>query len=333
MPSSFLQTGLFLCYDEKGVPLSCAGSGQDGEYLSGVQWPEHRFQADGKGRVTDLLTGLMWPQSANLFEFPVTWDEALAAIKTANRENLLGYEDWRLPNRRELRSLISHGAKKPALPVDHPFTNVYLTWYWTSTSAAIAPGYAWYVHMEGGRMFYGKKDGYSLLWPVRGETAVLPATGQRQCFAVSGHPVECPGTGQDGEVQSGLPWPSPRFERHSRGVRDCLTGLIWHPDADFSQKLLTWEEALAEIHALNDQGASTWRLPNINELESLVDASTHSPALPVDHPFMNPRDGYWSSTTSFFEPDWSYVLYLTKGAVGVGHKAGREFFAWPVSGP
>jgi hypothetical protein len=73
-----------------------------------------------------------------------------------------------------------------------------------------------------------------------------------------------------------------------------------------------------------------WRLPNINELESLVDASAHTPALPLDHPFTGLNDGYWSSTTSFFEPDWAYVLYLNKGAVGVGFKPGAEFYVWPV---
>ena len=40
---------------------------------------------------------------------------------------------------------------------DHPFENVFLGWCWTSTSAAINPSYAWYVHLEGGRMFFGHK--------------------------------------------------------------------------------------------------------------------------------------------------------------------------------
>jgi len=76
--------------------------------------------------------------------------------------------------------------------------------------------------------------------------------------------------------------------------------------------------------------AYSWRLPNINELESLVDCSAHSPALPHGHPFTEVREGYWSSTTSMFEPDWAWALYLTKGAVGVGQKKGAHFSVWGV---
>ena len=91
-----------------------------------------------------------------------------------------------------------------------------------------------------------------------------------------------------------------------------------------------WAAALAYATGLTLADYSDWRLPNINELESLVDCSTHSPALPSPHPFTELRDGYWSSTTSYFETDWAYVLYLKKGACGVGHKPGKSFFAWPV---
>lgn len=74
-----------------------------------------------------------------------------------------------------------------------------------------------------------------------------------------------------------------------------------------------------------------WRLPNINELESLVDCARHSPALSLGHPFTNLSEAYWSSTTSMFEPDWAWALYLDKGAIGVGQKSGRHFRVWPVA--
>ncbi len=93
-----------------------------------------------------------------------------------------------------------------------------------------------------------------------------------------------------------------------------------------------WEEALKAVTDLNRQrgGTYSWRLPNINELESLVDCSAHSPALPQGHPFRDVQGGYWSSTTSMFEPDWAWALYLTKGAVGVGEKGGAHFSVWAV---
>ena len=71
-------------------------------------------------------------------------------------------------------------------------------------------------------------------------------------------------------------------------------------------------------------------LSNINELESLVDCSRHHPALPAEHEFTHVRKAYWSSTTSMFEPDWAWGLYLSTGAVGVGEKEGSHFHVWAV---
>jgi hypothetical protein len=333
MRSHVLRTGLQQCFDHLGQTIDCFESGQDGEFSPGIPWPDPRFALQADGAVLDRLTGLAWAPRATLFDFPQTWQEAFTSIREMNGQERFGSSAWRLPNRRELRSLICHGSRKPALPRNHPFGKVHLGWYWTSTSAAIAPKYAWHVHLEGGRMFYGKKDGYSLTWPVRGESAVLPATGQTDCFDVAGQRVFCAGSGQDGELRTGVPWPVPRFGEHAEGILDRLTGLLWHRNADLAGSLVTWTAGLEMIHELRQGNGLPWRLPTINELESLVDASAHSPALPAGHRFTNVRDGYWSSTTSFFEPDWAYCLYLSKGAVGVGYKSLEEFFVWPVYDP
>ena len=314
--------------------MPCPGSGQDGEYRSGQPWPKPRFTAD-REIIEDRLTGLFWFRDANPNTFPVTWPEALAAIADLNRNKALGHEDWRLPNRRELRSLMSYQGKNPALPAGHPFENVFLGWYWTSTSAALNPAYAWYVHMEGARMFYGRKDQYYLFWPVRGSAPLLAQTGQGLCYDHQGQEISCPGTGQDGELRRGSPWPDPRFVIGEELVRDRLTGLLWARDTDPAGRPLDWGEALAAIFRLNRQnfgGRSDWRLPDLNQLESLVDCSRAAPALPDEHPFLNLREGYWSSTSSYFETDWAWVLYLEKGALGVGYKPGATFHAWPVAG-
>ncbi|WP_457571329.1 Lcl C-terminal domain-containing protein [Desulfovulcanus sp.] len=158
-----------------------------------------------------------------------------------------------------------------------------------------------------------------------------PQTGQNNCFDEQGKIISCSQTGQDGEVKMGIPWPKPRFEVKEYKVYDHLTGLIWHIDANLSQKNISWSEALDFVHDLNKNSRLKWRLPNINELDSLVDASQHSPALPDNHPFLHVQEAYWSSTTSGFEPDWAYVLYLHKGAVGVGYKPKPEFALWPVT--
>lgn len=181
-------------------------------------------------------------------------------------------------------------------------------------------------------MFYGEKRRFALLWPVCGETEACLRTGQQRCFDEAGAEVPCRGTGQDGELRMGRPWPDPRFRPAEEGILDRLTGLCWKSEADLCGGPVTWEEALEAVRNLNrTTGARVlWRLPNINELESLVDSDRHSPALPVPHPFHGVGEWYWSSTTSVFEPDWAWALYMAKGAIGVGQKRGRHFLAWPV---
>ncbi|OGR35436.1 MAG: hypothetical protein A2051_12035 [Desulfovibrionales bacterium GWA2_65_9] len=297
-----------------------------------------RFQQHGQELVQDVETGLVWTRTANPLGFPLSWPDALDAVTRLNRERFLGHGDWRLPNRRELRSLIDPGAKQPALPPGHPFRDVFLGWYWTSSTKAGQTAYAWNVHLEGGRMFYSRKDEFRLLWPVRGESAVLPQTGQTTCFDVSGRAMPCLGSGQDADLRAGLPWPSPRFEPGShptgQGVLDRLTGLCWLEPEHLPGRVATWEEAAGLARSIGPG----WRLPDIDELESLVDADRANPALPLEltgltgltMPVALGAEGFWSSTTSGFDPAWAYVLYAQKGAVGVGFKPGREFHVWPV---
>ena len=326
----YLTTGQADCYDMQGNSIPCGKSGQDGEFRTGIPWPEERFTADGE-IVLDHLTGLKWLRSANPAEFPLSWQEALDFVAEFNRRAAFGFSDWRLPNRRELRSLISHQTRRPALPAGHPFVNVFAGWYWSATTAAISPGHAWYVDLDGGRMFYGGKDQSFMLWPVRGTSAALAATGQRQCYDALGRDLACPGSGQDGEFRFGAAWPEPRLESGGVVTLDRLTGLYWRTDADLGGAV-AWPEALARVQALNAQSMTKqWRLPIITELESLTDCSSHSPALPRPHPFRNLRDVYWSSTTSLYEPDWAWALYLDKGAVGVGQKQQARFHVWAVS--
>jgi hypothetical protein len=329
-----LQTGQKICYDQGGNEISCDKASQDGTDQFGVPWPEPRFEPDNDV-VHDRLSGLCWSKDANLNEFPLTWQEALDFVKDLNDGNHAGHNDWRLPNRRELHSLVDYGTRKPALPEDHPFKNIFLGWYWSSTSAAINPAYAWYVHLEGARMFYGRKDQYYLVWPVRGDgSEVLARTGQEKCYDEKGGEIDCSDSGQDGEYRLGVSPPKPRFEVERETVIDRFTGLVWLKNADFANGPLNWREALDAVEKINRDGVggrSDWRLPNIRTLELLVDCSQHSPALPHNHPFTNLRDVYWSSTTSFFETDWAWALYLEKGALGVGFKKDSRFFLWPVT--
>lgn len=328
--SHVLSTGLMQCYNEDGELIDCRNSGQDAEFLTGIAWPLERFVTIDDHVVLDRATGLLWTKNSCPSDFPLSWQDALDFVEQMNADARFGRKDWRMPNRRELRSLIDHSAKKPALTPGHPFENIFLGWYWTSTTAALATRYAWYVHLEGGRMFYGNKDGYYWLWPVSGQSAILARTGAKQCYDEGGSIISCTDCRQDGSLVMGDAWPKPRFMPLALGVLDLLTGLTWNTQAALGRKTTTWNEALVAVGSYAEETKLPWRMPTINELESLVDASAHSPALLTEHPFADIQEAYWSSTTSSFATDWAYVLYLEKGAVGVGFKKNSDFALWPV---
>ena len=64
-------------------------------------------------------------------------------------------------------------------------------------------------------------------------TIQLPRTGQTKCYDTSGTQISCTGTGQDGEIQAGVAWPSPRFvDNGNETVTDNLTGIMWSKNAN-----------------------------------------------------------------------------------------------------
>jgi len=111
-----------------------------------------------------------------------TWDGALSVCNDlADGQCGLtdGSEpgDWRLPNVRELESLIHFGYSNPALPNTEgtgqwtegdPFTGVQSDGYWSSSTFANLPDNAWIVDLNGGGMGYDNKAGHFYVWPVRG---------------------------------------------------------------------------------------------------------------------------------------------------------------------
>jgi hypothetical protein len=266
----------------------------------------------------------------------MTWNEALVFINDLNQSERYGYSDWKLPNRKELFSLMSHEAINPSLPSPHPFINIFTGYYWTSTSCARLPNEAWYIHLGGARVFKGMKHQSYMVWPVRIadnlDTRILQ-TGQQHCYDENGKIIGCDNTGQDGEFQSGLQGHPPRFIENADHVYDNATGLIWLKNANLNRDMLDWKSAFDFVKKMNEDGNDgfkDWRLPSIIELESLTDMGRHSPALPVDNPFIHVQDFYWSSTTSMYDPHYAWVLYAKDGAVGVGYKPLSEFYLWPV---
>ncbi len=71
-----------------------------------TDYGQNDFTDNGDGTITDEATGLMWSQSDS--GEGMTWEEALAWVQQMNDENYLGYSDWRLPNAKELQSLVDY---------------------------------------------------------------------------------------------------------------------------------------------------------------------------------------------------------------------------------
>lgn len=123
-----------------------------GCYVRAVRGEENiygvnNFIDNGDGTVTDNATGLMWQQTddGNTYD----WVEALIYAKNSE---LAGYTDWRLPNTKELQSIVDYEKNTiPAIDENYFTCTNPDSWFWTSTTLGdfkysacyIAFGYAY----------------------------------------------------------------------------------------------------------------------------------------------------------------------------------------------
>jgi len=176
-PSSWLPaTGQAKCYDEaeNEVPYdSIECPGQDGFYQAGCP-SQGRFVDNGDGAVTDNCTGLMWQQMTADVDGDghltkqdgLPWCNALAYC-----ENLsyAGHDDWRLPNARELGSIVDYGRWWQAIdPVFQAFSET----YWTSTPYVFWSGFAWRVDFSDGNLCVASADSWT--YRVRAVRTIQP---------------------------------------------------------------------------------------------------------------------------------------------------------------
>ncbi len=125
------------------------------------------YSDNGNGTVTDQATGLVWQKSAN--DQQMTWPEALSYC-----ENLIygGRDDWRLPNIQELRSLVDYNSYAPA--IDDETFSCMSAFYWSSTSRASGPAYAWGINFYAGAASWQAKTKEHYVRCVRKGTSSEP---------------------------------------------------------------------------------------------------------------------------------------------------------------
>jgi hypothetical protein len=132
----------------------------------------NRFTDKGDGTVLDSASGLEWTHSDS--GTPMTWQEALAWVETRNAEKFLGHSDWRLPDAKELQSILDY-TRSPdttgSAAIDPAFSATQITneggksdfpWYWASTTHATFNG----MGSSGVYVCFGRCGGWQKMPPT-----------------------------------------------------------------------------------------------------------------------------------------------------------------------
>ncbi|OKY76083.1 MAG: hypothetical protein BM485_05430 [Desulfobulbaceae bacterium DB1] len=318
------RTGQRSCYDEKGVVIDHAGTGQDGDLQAGGVWPDPRFSDNGDGTITDHLTGLIWLQDGGCLG-SLSWQGAMDAATNAGQKDekakcagLQAHDDWQVPEIDQLEGLFN--AEEVSTPVwmnKQRFRNIQPGLYWSRTGSTNQYG-AWAFDLANGEVRQAGKVDHHFCLLVRSSAKDSPAlTGPKDS------------SGQ-----------ATRFVDNNDGtVLDKQSGLMWLKDASCLGRN-SWSQALTNVGSLNNDPAALqcrelqarytdWSLPNRHELRSLVDHRQDLPALPENHPFAGVQTHYWSSTTTTGEPTRAFELTLATGSLTAAEK-GKKFGIWAV---
>ena len=319
LPYPIVDTKQTVCYDDT-TEIACPSAGE-AFYGQDAQFDDHQPSytlSDDGLTVQDNVTGLTWQQTADRngdgtinADDKLTYEEALAWPATLNAESFGGYDDWRLPTIKEMYSLVEfYGTDSGSSATDtdtsalDPFidTGVFGFGYgdtaagertidaqYASTTLYVSGDWTGGDQMFGVNFADGRIKGYGLVNPMDGEMDFY-------VLCVRGNPSY----GVNDFADNG-----------DDTITDAATGLMWSK-AD-SGDGLNWEEALAFVQTKNAAsylGHSDWRLPNVKELESIVDYTrapdaTSSAAIDAvfDVTVITNEDNqtdypwYWSGTT------------------------------------
>ena len=269
---NIVDTGETICYDnmyEISYPLiNESFYGQDANYMGN----HPHYQDNGDGTVTDLITGLMWQQT------PDEKQTYVDIVANADDYELAGYDDWRLPTIKELYSLIDFSGSDPSGVEDDdtssltPFidTNYFTFEYgdpaameriidaqYASSTTYVAEVINEDVVVFGVNFADGRIKGYG--------TGSMPGQPTGKLFTV----IHVRGNEVYGVNNL--------IDNLDGTITDNATTLMWAGNDSGSG--MNWEEALDWVQEMNDAnylGYNDWCLPNVKELQSIVDY-TRSP--------------------------------------------------------
>lgn len=341
-----IATGQVEVYDGNGNVISDLHPGdslfgQDGNYLKGKKMS---FKKNEDGTVTDLNTGLMWQAVPTAEGFD--WNDAKEYCENLQ---LGGYDDWRMPTLKELFSISDFSSGWPYLDttyfslVDNETVDK-SEQYWSSNTYVGHTEEGQYNAAFGVNHATGHIKAYAAKAPEGGMPQGPPPAGNNPPQGVNpednGNP---PNPGQGGRRPTGNP-----MLKHVRAVRgelygvndfhdngdgtvtDRATGLMW---AKYdNNKGVDWVEALYYAENLELAGYTDWRLPNVKELQGIVDYS-YAPGAKdptLDRPAIDPmfdcseivnENGdkdypyYWTSTSARFQKGkpYYYAWYVAAG--------------------
>ncbi len=254
--------------------LPDTGATQDGTTTFGEDNDYSRYAPsfidNGDGTITDQVTGLMWQKVDN---GESTWDTAVANAASVTTG---GHSDWRLPTPREAFSILNH-ANNPAVNStyfpNHPAGAA--GYWWTSDIFGTDATRVWCTNSGGGLGAHPKTETLSAGGSLRFHARYV--RGKRP---TNGHNYVNNGDGT---------------------ITDTDTELMW---TQVPSAAMNWTSAIAHAENLTTAGYTDWRLPNIKELQTLVDitlATSTSAAgvLPCLQRTLFPSataTAYWSST-------------------------------------
>ena len=275
-------TGYTKCYSSSGE-ITCTAEdedffGQDAYYASKGTCAPQRYTIQtsftGEKVVKDNNTGVMWQSTSTSDKFD--WYHAIAYC--ADLE-YAGYDDWRLPTLRELASIMDFGGDSYAINRTY-FPVLYIGRTWTSKQIFSDSTRAWDISFTTGELERALKSETYYVKCIRGESL-----SENSSFTVSAI-------------------------NEKNIVTDNETGLIWQGSA--SESTVTWQQALEYCENSEYAGYTDWRLPNINELLSILNFEKRYSA--TDFPTSIPSNYFWTSSRHYFQADRVVVLSTSNGS-------------------